>query len=142
LCIGLSNAAVAKYDLPPIKNLKAVTICPGPNIAYFNKIVTLQEMTDHIYGRANILADRNRPHMFIKELKLNVDYLKEQSSSLIRTDTKRTKDMLDFAKQLLTGIEYYRSISDTISNRDKFNLQLNELESEIRNISSQYASAS
>jgi hypothetical protein len=136
LCIGLSNAAIVKYDLPPIKNLKAVTICPGPNIAYFNKIVTLQGMTDHIYGRANILAGQDRPHMFIKELKLNVDYLKEQSSELINADAKKTKDMHDFAKQLLTGIEYYRSISDKISGTDKFNAQLSGLESEIHNISS------
>ena len=72
--------------------------------------------------------------MFVKELKLNVDYLKEQSSELIKTDGKRTKDMLDFAKQLLTGIEYYRSISDKISSKEKFNTHLNNLESEILNI--------
>ncbi len=142
LCIGLSNAAVIKYDLPPIKNLKAVTICPGPNIAYFNKVVTLQEMTDHIYGRANILGGQDRPHMFIKELKLNVDYLREQSSELSKEDVKKTKDIFDFAKHLLTGIQYYRSISAKISSSEKFNTQLNDLESEIDNISSPCAKAS
>lgn len=141
LCIGLSNAAVVKYGLPPIKNLKAVTICPGPNIAYFNKIVTLQEMTDHIYGRANILDGSARPHMFIKEIKLNVDYLRELSN-LINENIKKTKDVLDFAKHLLVGIDYYRSISGNISNKEKFNTQLNELEAEIHNISSPYAKAS
>jgi hypothetical protein len=131
LCIGLSNAAIVKYDLPPVKNLKAVTICPGPNIAYFNKIVTLQEMTDHIYGRTNILGDQNRPHMFIKELDLNVEYLREQVAELKKEDTKQKKDVLDFAKQLLAGIEYYRSISDNILGPDQFNGQLNKFESEI-----------
>jgi hypothetical protein len=135
LCIGLSNAAIAKYDLPAIKNLKAVTICPGPNIAYFSKIVTLHEMTDHIYGRTNILNDQYRPHMFIKELQLNLDYVKEQALSLKKEENKKLKDILDFLKHILSGIEYYRSISDKISAADRFNLELNDLESEITAIS-------
>jgi hypothetical protein len=134
LCIGLSNAAILKYDLPPVKNLKAVTICPGPNIAYFNKIVTLQEMTDHIYGRANIVGNPARPHMFIKELQLNVDYAKEQVSDLKKEDVKKTKDVLDFLKQLLTGIEYYRTISGNLSESERFNSQLNDLESEVNSL--------
>jgi len=135
LCVGLSNSASVNYNIPLVKNLKAVTICPGPNIAYFNKVVTLKEMTDHIYGRTNILDNQERPHMFIKELKLNIDYLREQSSELKPDDKKQMKEPLDFAKQLLTGIEYYRSISDKISQTDRFNVQLNELEAEINSIS-------
>ncbi len=134
LCIGLSNAAIVKYDLPPIKNLTAVTICPGPNIAYFNKIVTLKEMTDHIYGRKNILGDQERPHMFIKELQLNADYLKEKLSDSKKDDAKQMKNAVDFGKQLLSGIEYYRSISDKLSHRDHFNDQLEQLEDEIKNV--------
>jgi hypothetical protein len=140
LCIGLSNAAIVKYNLPPVKNLKAVTICPGPNIAYFNKIVTLQEMTDHIYGRGNILDDQDRPHVFIKELKLNVDYVKEQVSDLKREEAKKTKEILDFVKQLLTGIAYYRTISNTISNSKRFNNQLDDLELEANDILNALAS--
>jgi hypothetical protein len=136
LCIGLSNAAIVKYNLPQIKNLKAVTICPGPNIAYFNRIVTLQEMTDHIYGRINILADQNRPNMFIKELSLNVEYLEEQATSLKKEDVKQTKDVLDFAKQLLTGIAYYRTISDKISGPGQFNEQLDNFEDKISKLTS------
>jgi hypothetical protein len=137
LCIGLSNAAIVKYDLPPVKNLKAVTICPGPNIAYFNKIVTLQEMTDHIYGRTNILENGGRPHMFIKELMLNVDYLKEQAADLKKEDSKKAKDILDFSKQLLTGIEYYRAMATQISPNEQFKHQLSALEMEIIDVSHQ-----
>src|SRR5690606_10028922 len=61
LCVGLSNAAIVQYDLTPIKNLTAVTICPGPNIAYFDEVVTLKQMTDHIYGRG-ALQQQRRPH--------------------------------------------------------------------------------
>ena len=63
---------------PFLKNLNAVTICPGPNIAYFSKAVSLQEMADHIYGRTNIITDKNRPHFFINELFIYINYLKEK----------------------------------------------------------------
>lgn len=135
LCIGLSNSAIVKYGLPPVKNLTAVTICPGPNIAYFDKIVTLQEMTDHIYGRANILGTTDRPHMFIKELQLNVDYIREQADELTEADAKKQKDVLGFIKQLLDGITYYRSIADKIDNREQFKAQLDQLEHETKRIS-------
>lgn len=138
LCIGLSNSAIVKYGLPPVKNLTAVTICPGPNIAYFDKIVTLREMTDHIYGRANILAGTDRPHMFIKELKLNVEYIREQADELTEADHKKQKEILDFIKQLLGGISYYRSIADKINNREQFNAQLDHLEREAKNISDRF----
>ena len=63
LCVGLSNAASLNYSQTFIKNLDAVTICHGPNIANFSKVVSLQTMTDHIYGRENIIAGTNRPHI-------------------------------------------------------------------------------
>lgn len=135
LCIGLSNSALTKYNLPHVKNLKAVTICPGPNIAYFNRIVTLKEMTDHIYGRTDIMGDTNRPHMFIKELSLNVDYLLEKAAALKeQSDPKLAKDILDFGKQLLSGIDYYRSISENIGDSATFINQLGKFESEINQL--------
>jgi hypothetical protein len=135
LCIGLSNAAIVKYDLPPVKNLTAVTICPGPNIAYFNKTVTLKEMTDHIYGRTNILGDQDRPHMFLKELQLNVQYLREQAQELKPGDVKQMKDVIDFGKQLLSGIDYYRGLSHTSLQQANFREQLSAYENEVLNIS-------
>jgi hypothetical protein len=135
LCIGLSNAAIVKYDLPPVKNLTAVTICPGPNIAYFNKTVTLKEMTDHIYGRTNIFGDQERPHMFLKELQLNVQYLKEQAQELKPGDVRQMKDVVDFGKQLLSGISYYRGLSHTSLQQGNFREQLSAYENEVLNIS-------
>ncbi|MBL0739934.1 hypothetical protein [Chryseolinea lacunae] len=134
LCVGLSNAAVVEYNLPPIKGLTSVNICPGPNIAYFSKIVTLREMTDHIYGRVNVLVDQTRPHMFIKELQLNVAYVKEQWLALKKGDAKSLKDILDFTTQLLTGIDYYHSIETTLHNTEGFKNQLNSLSAEIKDI--------
>jgi hypothetical protein len=135
LCIGLSNSAILKYNLPPFKKLEAVTICPGPNITYFNKTVTLKEMTDHIYGRNDILGNPERPNMFIKELQLNVDYLKEQATSVKKEDSKAIKDIIDFSKQLLSGIEYYRPLSEKIdSNSNTFITQLDFFENEIKKV--------
>lgn len=109
LCIGLSNAAAIQYKQPFIKKLNAVTICPGPNIVNFSKVVSLQTMTDHIYGRTNILSNSNRPHMFIAELYLYIDYLKQ-----ILTDDsqeghvkKNKKFCSAFFQNLRNGINYY-----------------------------------
>lgn len=113
LCIGLSNAAITKYGLPPIKKLKAVTICPGPNIAYFDKIVSLKEMVDHVYGRTNILSkSEERPHVFIKELMLAVNYLKEKIAEGL--STKPVKETEVIHKNIQSGIEYYRNIAEAL----------------------------
>jgi hypothetical protein len=135
LCVGLSNAAILNYKLPPIKKLEAVTICPGPNLAYFNKVVTLKEMTDHIYGRTNLIAGENRPHMFIKELRLNIKYLEEKVLELTEADFKTAKDLFDFGKNLLKGIGYYRELSTSIPGDPlKFEEQLSDGESEINDL--------
>jgi hypothetical protein len=127
LCIGLMNSAVHQYELPPVKKLTAVTICPGPNIAYFSKIVSLREITDHIYGRANIISAFDRPHMFIKELKLNIDYLQERIEDLKEKNDKILKEISAFADHLLKGIAYYRNLSGHIV-KNRFEIFLHELD--------------
>lgn len=119
LCIGLMNSAAHAYNLPPVRKLKAVTICPGPNIAYFSKVVTLREMVDHIYGRLDIIAGQKRPHMFIKELNLNVNYLKEQILEPKISNEKLLKEIKDFGGKLLNGIGYYRLLSQEFTRRRK-----------------------
>jgi hypothetical protein len=118
LCTGLSNAAVNKYSLTPLtKKSVAVNICPGPNIAYFNKIASLQEMIDHIYGRTNIIPRDDRPHMFIKELMLYVDYWTELlTDTTNELDQKRKKYVQEFHKNLMDGISYYRNLAEKLNN--------------------------
>src|SRR5690606_4555715 len=48
LCEGLAAPAVLTNGITPRHNLKAVTICPGPNLVYFSKIASLKEMVNHI----------------------------------------------------------------------------------------------
>ena len=112
LCVGLSNAAAICHSETFIKKLNAVTICPGPNIANFSRVVSLQTMTDHIYGRKNILTNPDRPHMFIAEVNLYMDYLEEQLKEEYHTDqfAKKKKYYSSFYNNLWDGIEYYRQL--------------------------------
>ena len=76
----------------------AVSICPGPNMAYFSEIVSLQKMADHIYGRTNIITRDDRPNMFIKEISIYINYLKEKIDEAEKpTSEKRTKIFFGFS---------------------------------------------
>lgn len=139
LCVGLSNSAVIKYGLPAFGNsTRGITICPGPNIAYFSKIATLREMVDHIYGRGDLLNKGYRPHFFVKEISLYIDYLKEQlSDSWDSLDEKKKKYFNNFCQNILQGITYYKGlidivIKDTIEAKDRMKAELLRAESEIQ----------
>ncbi len=128
LCVGLSNSAAINYKAPLVKNLQAVTICPGPNIVHFDKTVSLKSMVDHIYGRTNIMTDAARPHMFVAELQLYINYLKEEAT-VAEPDDKKKKYILGFCQNLISGIAYYRSLNAAaINNLNLFEQQLDEKE--------------
>jgi len=114
LCIGLSNAVSHVYGVPFLKKLHAVTICPGPNIAYFSKVASLQEMTDHIYGRGNLLTNRERPHMFLNELTQYLNYLEEQLADADLTDSKRLNYFRNFSQNLDDSIVYYQQLTPSL----------------------------
>ena len=138
LCIGLSNAAGINYGETLVKNLDAVTICPGPNIAYFSQVVSLQTMADHIYGRANIMQEANRPHMFVAELNLYVNYLREQleNEPAAGPEAKRKKYYGEFFKNLHEGLQYYKNISQNINiDSGRFIKAINIAEDELNELS-------
>ncbi|MDZ4747020.1 MAG: hypothetical protein SH808_00920 [Saprospiraceae bacterium] len=142
LCLGLSNAAARVYNMHFIKKLDAVTICPGPNIAYFNKVVSLQTMTDHIYGRTNIIEDQQRPHMFIAELKLYIQYFKEQLEQDARSapDAKRKKYLIAFCTNIRNGMAHYRQIApETIMHHDLFGEMLESSEKALDELNTLYS---
>ena len=141
LCVGLSNPAAINYEQTFIKKLNAVTICPGPNIANFSKVVSLQTMTDHIYGRKNIVTNANRPHMFIAELHLYIDFLKEQLEEDIYTEQflKRKKYYVSFYQNLINGIIYYRQLPNMPGiNRNEFLKALDNAGLELTSLNYQY----
>ncbi|MBK1896645.1 hypothetical protein [Chryseobacterium paridis] len=111
LCVGLVNAAYMEQKMEIKGEKQGVVICPGPNLAYFNKEVSLSEMVQHIYGNGNILPDSRRPNMFINELKMYVDHLKKEINSTTNTVThSQTKKWNVFKKNLLEGIAYYENL--------------------------------
>lgn len=111
LCEGLAAPAVLTNGIPPKHNLKAVTVCPGPNLAYFSKIASLKEVVSHIYGETNLLNSCFRSNLFVNELRLYIDYLKaEIEKHQHDLNEKRVSRYRTFRDNLLRGIEYYRSI--------------------------------
>ncbi|MDE3235223.1 MAG: hypothetical protein KGO81_04645 [Bacteroidota bacterium] len=137
LCVGLSNAASKEYKVPFLKSLEAVTICPGPNIVNFSKTVSLKTMVDHIYGRTNLITDAKRPHMFIAELNLYVDFIKEQldEHENQEPDTKKKKYFEEFFRNIRNGIAYYRQLPDIAANQeDQFLNALNLAEQTLHQI--------
>ena len=74
--------------------------------------------------------------MFIKELLINVDYLKEQVKELKEANDKLLKDIMHFGNQLLNSIGYYRGLTEKIvqNNKQTFIQQLECCEKEIKKI--------
>ncbi|HLW50735.1 MAG TPA: hypothetical protein VKZ78_07155 [Sphingobacteriaceae bacterium] len=117
LCEGLATSAYLKNDLLKPKENPAVAICPGPNLAWFNRTYSLKEMIDHIYGRINLLQQEyNRPNLFINELDLYVKHLKKFVDDNRHTlNEKKEKYISKFKNQLNEGIRYYEYMYDHLS---------------------------
>jgi hypothetical protein len=139
LCVGLANAAYLEKDIAIKGEQQGVVVCPGPNLAYFNKEVSLQEMVRHIYGYTSILAEGYRPHMFIKELQLYYEYLKQELSSISGNVTRaQVKKWQSFMQNMQEGIAYYEALfrdtnffkqgkQDIMNNLALYKLKLKEL---------------
>ncbi len=118
LCEGLCASAYIKNGMLKPRESKAVTICPGPNLAYFSRVYTLDEMVGHIYGQANLLEEVERPNMFINELNLYIDYLKKDLAGYVKNlNEKKGKYLVKFKDQLHQGIEYYKQLIPQITNQ-------------------------
>ncbi|WP_432222412.1 hypothetical protein ACRASX_03380 [Flavobacterium sp. TMP13] len=111
LCVGLANASYLENDMPIKGQAQGVVICPGPNMAYFDQEVSLSNMVQHIYGNKSVLRVDNRPHMFVKELKMYVDYFKKDYRLKFSTaNAKELKKLEAFRDNLITGIQYYENL--------------------------------
>ncbi len=115
LCEGLTVSGLIVNNIDTHKQSRAVSVCPGPNLAYFSKIVSLQEMVDHIYGRTDIVTNPARPNMFVKELELYVDYLKKKIEEIDYKFSDKEEEFFNtFTTNLLDGIAYYGKMIDEI----------------------------
>ncbi len=137
LCEGLSASAILSNGSSPRRNLNAVTICPGPNLAYFKGIFSLKEMVAHIYGKLNINLDPERPHVFVKEAQLYVSHLKEEFQKMISNPSPKQESYLEkFRNNLDQGINYYQELIQTVridseEILDKMKEQLQSIQQEL-----------
>ena len=131
LCVGLGTSSLLVNDIETKTEGGGVSICPGPNMAYFDKKTDLNEMINHIYGKTNLITRKDRPNMFIKELDLYINYLKNNIEE-VKTDIteKQEKYFLGFIKNLETGIDYYYNLFGSLKNsvKDEKNKILSDLD--------------
>ena len=110
LCVGLANPSLLEFGIPVKGQNQGVVVCPGPNMAYFSKEVSLKEMMHHIYGTKNIENHENRPNMFVKELELYLTYLTNQINDTLEITAQQIKKWETFKTNLTNGISYYKSL--------------------------------
>ncbi len=111
ICDHLGNSALIALGIEKEQNAPQA-ICPGPNIAWFNRIYTLREMVDHIYGRGASLVPEERPHMFAKEIEMYVDYF-ERLVKLCTGTRKEIQTLQEFKANLEHGLAYCLEIAST-----------------------------
>jgi hypothetical protein len=110
LCVGLANASYLENDIKIKGQAQGVVICPGPNLAYFDQEVSLKEMIQHIYQGKSVLRT-DRPNLFVKELKMYVDYFRNEIETISGEVTAmQIKKWNSFKTNILEGIEFYQKL--------------------------------
>jgi hypothetical protein len=128
LCVGLANAAYLENDIKIKGQAQGVVICPGPNMAYFDHEVSLTDMLGHIYGNKSVLRTNDRPNLFVKELKMYVDYFRNEIDNISGEITNtQLKKWNTFKANILEGIEYYNTL---LSPALHFKQDLNKIKSD------------
>ncbi|EJL59489.1 hypothetical protein [Flavobacterium sp. CF136] len=114
LCVGLANASYLENDIKIKGQAQGVVICPGPNMAYFDQEVSLKEMLQHIYGNKSVLRTLNRPNVLVKELKMYLDYFRNEIENISEEVTSnQLKKWNTFKSNLFEGIEYYQNLFES-----------------------------
>ncbi len=110
ICVGLGTSALITNNLSTENEGSGVSVCPGPNMAYFDKQASLKEMTGHIYGRNNLIHRTDRPSVFLKELELYINYFFEKLKPQEEADNRIKVSNEKFLKAIADSIEYYREL--------------------------------
>ncbi|MFH1147186.1 MAG: hypothetical protein V1736_05700 [Pseudomonadota bacterium] len=117
ICDHLGNGALIALGIAEEKN-SPQCICPGPNIAWFNRLYTLEEMVDHIYGRGPSLVPKERPHVFAKEIEMYVDYFQTMADQF-RGAARELKNLQEFKENLENSLDYCLEIARNEPYRDE-----------------------
>lgn len=85
-------------------------VCAGPNALYFRRTVSFDEMVGHVYGRNDVLpADVQRPHVFLNELEIYIDYLEKEVREGLDTNLRK-KWAERYRQGLENGITHLRAL--------------------------------
>ncbi|MGD9547101.1 MAG: hypothetical protein AB7V45_06055 [Candidatus Krumholzibacteriia bacterium] len=134
ICHDLAGGATLPLAIDPQAR---TAVCCGPNTVYFKQRASLQEMVDHIYGRIQLPVLPTRPHMFLKELSLHLDRLKQASADrrdeLMAAAARSSSEIKD---NLLQGIKYYRELGGRLAaeKKDAFLARLEELKGDLEKL--------
>ncbi len=135
ICHELSGNATVPTGIDP--DAVSAWGC-GPGIVDFSKIATLQEMVDHIYGHLSLLTSSDRPHMFIKELGLYVEYLRKEIDNFPAGLASNSASFLQGMREnLFKGIDYYQELSSQLieDSREKFLKELKKMQAALEPLS-------
>ncbi len=109
ICDHLGNGALIELGIAEEENAPQC-ICPSAVIAWFNKIYTLKEMVDHIYGRGPSLVSSKRPHVFASEIVMYVDFFEKQVANCSCTP-RENKVLQEFKSNLEKGMDFCLNIA-------------------------------
>lgn len=138
LCNGLTASTLMANGLDTKMEGTAVSICPGPNLAYFSSTYSLQKMVDHIYGRTNIMERTDRPNLFVKELKMYIDYLGGKIEETVKPfSDKQKKHFVTFQDNLNKGVEYYKDLFQKCKTQLEDSTSKNNLMQDLENMNSE-----
>ncbi len=85
-------------------------VCCGPNIVNFHRTCSLDEMVGHIYGRGSVMSNEMRPHMFVREFSLYLDFLRTEIDRRKAGLGGAIRNLLEYGANLREGLEYYRDL--------------------------------
>jgi hypothetical protein len=125
LCRDLAGGVEDKNNF---KNRSHTSVCTGPNIVNFSRLASLREMVDHIYGRAQLISTTNRPHVFVREAELYVEFAQgELERFTLDLSTRKHSYFEEFRANLLEGLDYYVDLADELNLGDRFKARIAEL---------------
>jgi hypothetical protein len=117
ICHDLAGGATVKNGIDPAAT---PALCCGPNIVNFSKIATLEEMVGHIYGRTSLLNGKPRPHFFLSEIALYIDFLGAELRLFhLGLSESPPRYFAEFKQNMLEGIAYYRELAQQLAPESK-----------------------
>jgi hypothetical protein len=135
LCNGLTASTLMAHNLDTKMEGNGVSICPGPNLAYFSGTYTLRKMVDHIYGRTNVMERTDRPNLFVKELGMYIEYLGGKIEETLKPISDKQKKHFDtFQENLNKGVEYYKDLFQKYKTQVEDSTSKNNLLQDLENM--------